>query len=146
MRLLIYAVLIITVILAFFAPVSGALLPIPNTSVTIPTVTISAYETIMLAVGGTGNNTTSIDWLNLTYQLPKPWYSQLGPFAYLIMAMIPFSMMWIRTSSTMMAVTLALILGAFFFSLIPAEFASIGIVIVIVGIAARYFYFYKKRS
>ena len=147
MRYLLYFIIVATIVLAVITPVHGdALLPIANTSVTMTTITQGPYETIMLAIGGSGNNTTSIDWAAILYQLPTPWYNQLGPFAFLIMAMIPFSMIWIRTSSTLMIATLALILGAFFFALVPAEFAAIAVVVVVFMIAAQYFYFFKKRS
>lgn len=146
-----YGLLAAIFVIALLVPKgSGAevqpVLPIANVSVTIPTVDPSAYNTFENVMYGGGNNTTSIEWQRYLYTSKTPWTSQLGSVGYLIMAMIPFMMLWIRQSSTLVPMTLALIVGAFFMGLMPLQWVLVSIVVVLLGIAAIVFGLIKKRS
>lgn len=140
----------VAIVFLLVFPVMGAeiqpVLPIENVSVTIPTVDPSAYNTFENVMYGGGNNTTGVDWQRYLYVSKTPWTSQLGSIGYLLLAMIPFMMLWIRQSSTLVPLTLALIFGAFFMGLMPLQWVLVSIVVVLIGIAAIVFGLIKKRS
>jgi hypothetical protein len=111
----------------------------PTTNVTIAPMNESSYQAFETAIGGVGNNTTSIEWMDIFWSANDPFVNQLPKgYGALLLFSMPFVMIWIRTRKVLIPAVIGMICGGgLVLNFIPGQyhlFAVVASALCVLGI------------
>jgi len=88
-------------------------------------------------------NNTNPNWTSTVYNILSVYSDQMGPPAFLLIALIPFGMMWISNGNMKMAGVVGLFVGGFVLAFLPASYQAGAILCIVISVVTTLWGLFK---
>jgi hypothetical protein len=116
-----------------------------ETETIAPILVPRAAQLINESFGGAyPTNQTQPEWANAIFNTISIYPDAMGTIAFLILAIMPFAMMWISNGNMKMAGIVGLITGGFVLAFLPAGYQAGAILCMVISAVSTLWGLYKQ--